>query len=159
MPFLKKRNGMKKICLLLCSLFFAACNSTDPSPNPSIRPGTYEGIFSITYFVGTDSASIVQSQTIFTFNDTGRYTCDGDVRYTPPTGGGEYHVIDDSLLLKDLVPHTTEFDWSLILNGTFSIEQSGDTLILAQVDRSRSRDRHIVMNLVLPSMRNGLKQN
>jgi hypothetical protein len=139
---------MKKKYILLYVLFFAACNITGPSSTGSIQPGTYEGSFSITYFAGTDSAATVISQTTFTFNDTGWYTCRGNLIYTPPVGGGEYKIINGLLCLKDLVPHTAEFDWSLILNGYFEITISGISLTLTQDDKTRSRYRYIVLKRV-----------
>ncbi len=139
---------MKKKYVFFYSLLFAACNITGPSSNVSIQPGIYEGIFSITYFAGTDSSSNVKSQTTFTFNDTGWYTCRGNLTYTPPAGGGEYKLVNGLLQLKDLVPHTAEFDWSLILGGYFDITQSGTTLTLTQNDKKHARYRHIVIKLV-----------
>ena len=139
---------MTKVSMLLCSLLFAACNSTGPTSELPIKPGTYEGTFSIAYFVGTDSVDTVQSRATFTFGDTGWYTCRGNLAYTPPAGGGEYRTVGDSLVLKDLAGHTTEFDWTLILNGSFYMTQSGTTLTLTQNDRKYSRYRHIVISLV-----------
>ena len=139
---------MTRVSMLLCSLLLAACNSTGPDSELPIKPGTYEGTFFITYFSGTDSASTVQSHATFTFGDTGWYTCRGNLAYTPPAGGGEYRVVGDSLELKDLAMHTAEFDWSLILDGSFYMTQSGTTLTLTQDDRKYSRYRNIVVSLV-----------
>ncbi len=139
---------MTKLTALLCSLIFVACDSTGPTSSLRIRPGTYEGTFSITYFSGTDSASTVQSHATFTFGDTGWYTCRGNLAFNPPAGGGEYRVVGDSLELKDLAMHTAEFDWTLILNGSFYMTQSGTTLTLTQDDRKYSRYRNIVVSLV-----------
>jgi hypothetical protein len=141
---------MTRISTLLCSLLFAACNSTGPTSELTMKPGTYEGTFSITYFTGTDSASTVQSHATFTFGDTGWYTCWGNLAFNPPAGGGEYRVVGDSLVLEDLAMHTAEFDWTLILNGSFYMTQSGGVLTLTQDDRRHSRYRNIVIGLVTP---------
>jgi hypothetical protein len=139
---------MKIICILLCPLLTICCNITGPS---FIQPGTYEGTFSITYFSGTDSAFTIHSQTTFTFNDTGWYTCRGSKVYTPPAGGGKYHVWSKNLLeLRDLVFHTAEFDWTLILNGYFHLTQSGTNLSLVQDDKTHARHRYIEIQRVSP---------
>ena len=138
---------MKRASILLTVIIFASCNGTGPTSTVSIQPGTYKGTFSITYFVEADSAFTQNSRTTFTFSDTGWYTCRGDVPYTPPSGGGEYKIVIDSLQLKDLVPHTAEFDWTLILNGSFHLARNGTTLTLTQNDNLHRRYRHIVLSL------------
>ncbi|HEY9164680.1 MAG TPA: hypothetical protein VIS48_00815 [Candidatus Kryptonia bacterium] len=133
---------MKKYCMLLCSLLFVACTTTGPSSNLSIQSGTYTGTFSIMNYVGTDSPSTQQSQTTFTFSDTGWYTCGGGL---VPTGGGKYNVTGDSLYLQDMVAHLAIFDWTLILNGSFHGKVDGNKLTLTQDDKAYHRYRNIVI--------------
>ncbi|HEY9165869.1 MAG TPA: hypothetical protein VIS48_06875 [Candidatus Kryptonia bacterium] len=133
---------MKRYWMLLCSLLFVACTTTGPSSNLSIQSGTYTGTFSITNYVGTDSASTQQTQATFAFSDTGWYTCGGGL---VPTGGGKYNVTGDSLYLQDMVAHLAIFDWTLILNGSFHGAVDGNKLTLTQDDKAYHRYRNIVI--------------
>lgn len=97
---------------------------TDAFPRVHIE-GEYNGTFTITYHVGTDSARTETGAVEFSFDD-GRYDVDGEQRYLPPRGGGKY-TIGSSINLTDRELHTAEFDWSLILNGSFDYEMKENT--------------------------------
>ncbi|HEY9164594.1 MAG TPA: hypothetical protein VIS48_00370 [Candidatus Kryptonia bacterium] len=135
---------MNKLRFLLCSLLFVACNTTGPSSSLSIQVGTYEGTFSITNFVGTDSASTQQSQATFTFSDTGWYTCRGGL-FLP--GAGEYKILGDSLYLTDMLARVAIFDLTQVLDGSFHVTMDGDSLVLAQNDERLDRYRTIKLKL------------
>ena len=123
-----------------------------------LTPGTYVGNFFCTFYAGTDSAITISNSVTFTFVDTGSYNgytlfpdsgwyhCYGG-GLNPPSGGGIYHVTSDSIILSDRVAHTADFDWTLILNGAFSIQFRTDSLIMKQNDTKFLRYRYI--NLAL----------
>ena len=96
----------------------------------SIKEGIYQGTFSITENFSTDSAETRSGFAQFIFDDS-TYSCYGSF----PTGGGAFYIDIDSLILRDQVPHTADFDWSLILNGAYLYRYDGSKLYLRQLDR------------------------
>jgi hypothetical protein len=51
------------------------------------------------------------------------------------------------MVLKDTVMHTAEFDWTLILNGEFSMTLDGSRLVLEQYDAQHGRQRILDLTL------------
>ena len=124
-------------------LFLTGCQD-NPTTSDSVQiEGEYNGTFTITYHVGTDSARTETGAVEFSFDD-GRYDVDGEQRYLPPRGGGKY-TIGSSINLTDRELHTAEFDWSLILNGSFDYEMKENTLTMTQLREDRNRYREIVL--------------
>ena len=148
------KSGKSYLAFFLVILLQPALGA-DP---PRLAPGEYRGTFSLTVYAGSDSAFILQNGVVFTFVDTGsingmplfpdsgQYSCYGIASpYNPPDGGGIYRVTPDSIHLIDLAFHTAEFDWTLILKGSFGINFRSDSLIITQKDTNRHRYRY--MNL------------
>lgn len=124
-------------------LLLSGCQD-NPTASDSVQiEGEYNGTFTITYHVGTDSARTETGAVEFSFDD-GRYDVDGEQRYLPPRGGGKY-TIGRSINLTDREFHTAEFDWSLILNGSFDYELKESTLTMTQLSEDRNRYREIVL--------------
>jgi len=124
-------------------LLLTGCQD-NPTTSDSVQiEGEYNGTFTITYHVGTDSARTETGAVEFSFDD-GRYDVDGEQRYLPPRGGGKY-TIGSSINLTDRELHTAEFDWSLILNGSFDYEMKENTLTMTQLSEDRNRHREIVL--------------
>ena len=130
---------MKYSLLLFTLLLFVGCKdkSTNSSNSPLIEVGEYNGIFTFTENDYTSTSNVK-----FTFTDT-IYTCIPQKAYMPPTGGGKYEYQKDKIVLTDMVMHTAEFDWTLILGGEFNYSKSGNTIILIQEDKNRNRFRKI----------------
>jgi hypothetical protein len=125
-----------RIIAILVTIIFWACSDT--GVNPIDLQGTYQGTFTITHSTG-----LVQSGKVtFTFTD-GRYTCVPETRYLPPSGAGSFVMGHNTISLTDTVPHTAEFDWTLILGGEFAVWSSGSHPILVQDDQKYQRHRTI----------------
>ena len=88
------------------------------------------------------------------FPDSGWYNCHGVFPFiNPPTGGGSYHVKSDSILLHDLEIHTADFDWTLILNGSFAAQFRSDSIVMWQNDTTFHRYRYINLALAITDVR------
>lgn len=133
-----------KTYALICSLVFAACNTTNPTSGVPIQPGTYAGTLSVTDNVGTDSAVTKQGQATFTFMQGGAYNCRGD--YFLP-GGGEYKLSGDSLYLTDTLARVAILDWTQVLDGPFYFIADGSKMTLTQNDTRMKRYRVIDLEL------------
>jgi hypothetical protein len=138
---------MRTMPLVCCAIMAFSCTESAPTSPGIIQAGIYDGRFSITYHVGTDSAFTVGGNCTFVFGDTGWYSCRGEIPYHPPAGGGRYRFTGDSLFLTDRVPHTAEFDWTLILNGSFKYKLEGGSLTMTQNDTRFRRYRSLVLDL------------
>ena len=104
--------------------------------------GTWEGTITLTE--GPENV-VSEGPVSFTFSDS-EYSVRGSKSIAPP-GCGAYRV-GSSLELDDQCMHTAEFDWSLILKGSFSYRWDGKTLTLEQSDPEHVRRRYIVLHRV-----------
>lgn len=139
---------MKRKSILCFLILIISCN-IDKTPFYSLpfEHGEYKGTFSITYNFASDSSYVQQGTTTFTFTDTSYY-CYGDKYLLPPSGGGKYEIKGNIIILTDLVPHTAEFDWSLILSGEFEYTFDGKNFMLTQNDIKYYRYRKIDLTKV-----------
>lgn len=130
---------MKQSILFIAFLLIFSCKDklTESSAVSPLEKGEYSGVFTF-----TENGNTATGNVKFTFTDTS-YTCTPEKRYLPPAGGGKYELQKDKLILTDLVIHTTEFDWTLILGGYFNYSKNSNTFVLTQEDKVYNRMRHI----------------
>lgn len=134
---------MKTAFILICTLLLCSCSNTSgPSFNLSIQPGTFTGTISLTNYAGTDSASTQQSHVEFTFTDSSWYKFSGGVMLY---GGGEYQFKGDSLYLQDMLARPEIFYNYQILEGSLYAKYVYGKLTLIQ-DNKKSR-QYIVITL------------
>ncbi len=130
---------MKNVIFFIFILILICCLNCNKSISYEIlQVGTYNGIYSITHHYNTDWAFTESGPVTFIFTDTS-YSCDGEKYLLPPSGGGEYFIMGETMILNDMVPHTAEFDWTLILDGGFDYALNGNNLCLEQVDVVHNR--------------------
>ena len=127
---------MKKTTFLLLAFLFFGCDESDT--NFSLENGNYGGIFTIIESNGQPQSGNV----IFNFSDNS-YTVVPEQLYLPPTGAGNFSLNGNSIMLTDTAIHTTNFDATLILNGSFELSNNGDELVLKQNDTIHNRKRII----------------
>ena len=126
----------RRLFLAAMPSVFWACS--DLAVNSPDLQGTFQGTFTITHSTGVSESGIVT----FTFSGD-QYTCTPETRYLPPSGAGLFAMLDHTISLTDTVPHTLEFDGSLVLNGVFSVFYNGTHLVLVQDDVKHKRHRRI----------------
>jgi hypothetical protein len=114
--------------VVVMSLIFWACS--DLALNPSDLDGTFKGTFTITHTTGLGESGIVA----FKFAGN-QYTCIPEKVYLPPSGSGLFSIVHQTMRLTDTAIHTAEFDWTLILDGEFSISFDDSHLVLEQDDQ------------------------
>ncbi|WP_241077729.1 hypothetical protein [Flavimarina sp. Hel_I_48] len=111
---------MKKVLfLLLCMATLVGCDSDDDSVNYNLE-GNYTGVFE-----RNDSVSNVQ---LSLKNAT--FSGESEVQKFPAICRGAFIVSGSSVTFENVCPWTAEFDWTLILNGSWNIDFEDNNLIL-----------------------------
>ena len=129
---------MRPTSIITLALLLGSCSqSTEVPASEPPENGKYSGMFYFAENGVTKSGAVT-----FAFEDT-TYQCTPNSLYLPPSGGGSYKVKPGIITLTDLVLHTAEFDWSLILNGDFQYFRDGSKIVLTQGDVQRNRSRRI----------------
>jgi hypothetical protein len=117
---------MNKIILSFIMILFAGCSD---KLNPDLLNGRYTGTFhyiSPADLKGTSAPADVRLA-------DGRYSSAGNEHYIPAGGSGTFVIKDQKFLeFKDENIWTANFDWGLILNGTYNYEVKADSLILTR---------------------------
>lgn len=132
---------MKNIIFVIL-LLIVGCKdkSTDSTTINAIEAGKYNGVFTF-----TENGETAIGNVEFTFTDTS-YKCVPVKKYLPPVGEGKYEIQKDKIILTDMMIHTAEFDWTLILGGEFDFIKNGNTVVLVQEDKERNRFRKIELS-------------
>ena len=91
--------------------------------------GSYEGTF--TYYNQASSvAPIPSGPVVLTFTENA-YLSSGNTNRIPAGGSGIFELADDGKIkFEDQNMWTADFDWNLILNGSYKYKVKGDSLIL-----------------------------
>jgi len=61
----------------------------------------------------------------------------------PPHSTGECFIHSDTITFTDKTIHTCEFDWTLIINGTYHFTYHNRNLIMSQIDTVNTDTTHI----------------
>ena len=80
-------------------------------------------------YVGTFERNGETANVELQFNNR-QYTGSSEVQKFPAICKGEYTLKSNVIVFSNICPWTAEFDWTLILDGEWSYDLSGDTLIL-----------------------------
>ena len=110
--------------LLSATLSFTACSKNEATPLPQKLDGTYTGAFTSTS-VGATNATAKVVITGKTYQAT-LNTAFG------VSSKGSYVTSNNQIAFTDSTVHTANFDWGLLLNGTYSSTTKGDSLILVK---------------------------
>lgn len=97
---------------LLAALLIAACKKDSNDSLPADFDGRYSGSFHRT---GMDTTDVV-----LTFSDN-RFEGQSSHEKYPATCHGSFEGDRDFISFADSCTWTADFDWSLILNGTYSL--------------------------------------
>jgi hypothetical protein len=107
--------------IVLTAWVTLSCNKA-PLPN-----GAYSGRFIVDYGSGVQEGPFkleIKDNT---------YSCSGNENRIPPGGSGTFSVGQNEIVFQDENMWTADFDWNLILNGSYTLAQKGDTLSLTKV--------------------------
>ncbi|ALI99716.1 hypothetical protein [Rufibacter tibetensis] len=114
--------------LLILLLMFLSFSCFDKEDAPTMLPeGTYTGIF----MRSSPTADYTSANVTLTLEGNS-FSGTSDTRKYPAIGKGTYKVEGDEITFDDQSFWTAEFDWSLILDGTFSISTANNQVILTK---------------------------
>jgi hypothetical protein len=125
-------------CLLLAAI--TSCKKSD-SDGPIILNGTYKGTFQRT------SYDKEQSEVILKFSADGTYQGSSNQPKYPAlcNGGGKYSINRKKITFRSTCIWTAEFDWTLILEGDYQIEQDGDTVRISKSYGGGTEDIYVLV--------------
>jgi hypothetical protein len=92
--------------------------------------GDYNGTFS--YQQNSDSNNKIENIPVkisFTGNE---YKSSANANYMPAGGQGKYELSGTKVVFTDEMMRTANFDWNLLLNGTYTISSKSDSLFLVK---------------------------
>ncbi len=109
-------------------LFTASCSD---KINLTLLDGNYTGSF---YYTGPgETKTVISKETISVSLSGSEYTSTGEASRIPAGGAGEFNLVDkEEVQFNDKHVWTADFDWNLILNGSFIYELKNDSLILTR---------------------------
>ncbi len=113
---------MKQFTFLLLGFLLLTLVFSCSSENKPIEDGIYSGTFKVEYSNGFQTGA-----TVLEFN-ADRYLCHGNQNRIPAGGSGTFMADDDQIVFQDESFWTADFDWNLILNGTYDYEFDGSNL-------------------------------
>ena len=122
--------------LAVIALLFAACTDTDTSTR---LQGTYEGVF---YRV-RDNLKGESSNVTLNFSED-RYSGTSSVVKYPAICEGTFVPSSDEILFRNSCMWTAEFDWTLILDGTFKVTRTADEIILSKEIDAANGDYYVL---------------
>lgn len=116
---------MKRIlCFLAFGLILFACNKNDNNDNSgedNRLAGRYRGTFSRS---GMDTVDVS-----FFFRENNTYEGTGGPMNYPAICNGTFQRNGNDLAVNDLCPWTANFDWTLIFDGNYTIDFTGENKV------------------------------
>ena len=129
---------MKKNILIVIFLAGLICCKKEENKFSKIPDGTYQGTFvRETVWAGSDTAHIIMT---FSSNN---WSGSSDKKNFPALCHGTYSISGDTLIFTNQCAWTAEFDWGLILSGTYNLKIHGEELEFYNDDRSATSDTYI----------------
>lgn len=95
--------------------------------NQANLPGNYEGVFIL-----AENGSNKKGQVSLQLRDSS-YQSTGQPNHIPAGGSGSWEIRDSELKFRDKNIWTADFDWHLILDGSYRYDLNRDSLILQAV--------------------------
>ena len=131
---------MKAFALILISCFvFAGCEKSKDQETPVQLDGAWFGTFSRT---GMDTANVM-----FQFQDNTFQGSSSKTKY-PAICHGSFDIDQHSIYLIDSCTWTADFDWTLILNGTYNFSQTSDLEVRIWRTNGNVTDEYILRKIV-----------
>jgi len=109
-----------RIVLFLLAIVLFSCKKD----RQDLTSGTYKGTFKVNYTSGTQQGSV----TLTIAGD--QYECSEDTDHVPGGGAGTFSQEKKLIVFTDQEVHTADFDWNLVLNGTYGYTFDGKHLKL-----------------------------
>ena len=110
-------------------LLLATSSCEEKSDHKTIIEGTYSGTFTNWNNDPAANTVILNGQTTVTFSNN-TYTSSGNDNKIPAGGSGTFKIEENFVNFVDRNVWTANFDWNLILNGSYTYSMKGDSLFL-----------------------------
>lgn len=115
------------LIITLLSFSFIGCEAGEDVPLSNLD-GKYVGYFQRT--VGKEPGHVSQIRLKFTSNTWEGHS---DTPQYPALCKGTYELKGSKILFENNCFFTADFDWSLILNGEYTVKYSGNTVTMTKV--------------------------
>jgi hypothetical protein len=112
---------MRILCAVSLIVFLVACKKSNSDSPANELYGKYRGTFNRT---GMDTA-----QVNIHFIDASRFEGTGGPLNYPSICGGSYQQSGNSLVVNDTCAWTANFDWTLIFDGDYNINFTGENSV------------------------------
>lgn len=103
-----------------------SCSNDDDNNDSLPLEGTFTGVFRVEYAGGETHSNPVT----VTFNGDGYSSSAAQDRF-PAGGSGKFELNASTVEFSDENIWTADFDWNLILNGTYNVTTIGDKVTLS----------------------------
>ncbi|MDJ0646387.1 MAG: hypothetical protein QNJ57_10435 [Flavobacteriaceae bacterium] len=113
------------LALLGTIILFVGCNEDDNVPTLDLN-GSYNGTFTVEY----NDGRVFSNPVVVEFNGENFSSSTGIDRF-PAGGNGKFEIQGRSVKFVDENIWTADFDWNLILNGTYIYTSYGNDLVLS----------------------------
>ncbi|WP_373492899.1 hypothetical protein [Aquiflexum sp.] len=117
------------LLLIFTLILFGSCNeNAEPTILSQELVGTYSGTFQ--RFSGETAGEIALVELNF---ENGNWEGTSSIQKYPALCNGTYKIENQEITFTNACFWTAEFDWTLILSGTFVIEQNSNTLKIERI--------------------------
>ena len=122
------------IALVLILILTATSCEEHEHEGTKLEDGMYTGTFNRS----SPTGDYITANITITL-DNGSFSGTSNVNHYPAIYNGTFAITEDKINFEDDCVWTADFDWTLILDGTFDIISEGDEIILS---RSYEGDMH-----------------
>ena len=119
----------------ICFLLILGCEG---SSSKKLELGSYSGEYKVLHNYGASAESWNSGRTTLTIDENG-YNLLETTYITPPFSGGRCDWAETTISFQDTIVHTTEFDLTLIIDGSYDYAYDGSRLELSQTDPVHDR--------------------
>ncbi|AKQ44747.1 hypothetical protein TH63_02490 [Rufibacter radiotolerans] len=122
--------AMKNTFLLLLLAFLSfSCLEKEDEAVAVLPDGTYTGTFTRSNNLGDEMPKVAQVTLVVKGNT---FTGTSDTPHYPAIGSGTYKINGQDITFEDERFWTADFDWTLILKGTFALQNTNGIITLTR---------------------------
>ena len=127
---------MKNLLLLLLLSFLSfSCLEKEEEAAAALPDGTYTGTFTRTNNVADETPKVAKVTLVVKGNT---FSGSSDTPYYPAIGSGSYKINGAEATFEDENFWTANFDWTLILKGTFSLQNTNGAITLTRLQGNQT---------------------
>jgi hypothetical protein len=116
--------------LILTAVLFVGCKKDKVASATTNLDGSYVGEFAYSASGATIYAPPISGRLTINMS-VNKYTATSPINF-PASAAGHFTINNNQIAYTDSTVHTANFDWGLILNGTYTYSTKGDSLFLTK---------------------------